>query len=106
MLRLRSGSRSKGSVQIDDSRAPWDPHHKQCVQDTMITLRQENQTKQIQISKLSQERDQLKKRIIDLKAEILKIKEKQFKKAQVEKMKQDLESRERELYIVQIKHSK
>lgn len=47
----------------------------------MSTLRQENQQKQIQISKLAQERDQLKKRVIDLKAEILKIKEKQFKKA-------------------------
>ena len=47
----------------------------------MSTLRQENQQKQIQISKLSQERDQLKKRVIDLKAEILKVKEKQFKKA-------------------------
>ena len=36
---------------------------------------------------MAQERDQLKKRVIDLKAEILKIKEKQFKKAQVEKMR-------------------
>jgi len=42
----------------------------------------------------------LKKRIIDLKAEILKIKEKQFKKAQVEKMRLDLDTRERELYII------
>lgn len=72
----------------------------------MSTLRQENQSKQIQISKLAQERDQLKKRVIDLKAEILKIKEKQFKKAQVEKMRTDLDRRERELYIIQIKHSK
>ena len=49
---------------------------------------------------MAQERDQLKKRVIDLKAEILKIKEKQFKKAQVEKMRQDLEKNERELYMI------
>ena len=41
-----------------------------------------------------------------MKAEILKIKEKQFKKAQVDKMRTDLDRRERELYIIQIKHSK
>ena len=40
LLRLRSGSRTKDST--TDSRAPWDPPHKQCVQDTMQTLRQDN----------------------------------------------------------------
>ena len=40
LLRLRSGSRTKDLT--TDSRAPWDPHHKQCVQDTMQTLRQDN----------------------------------------------------------------
>lgn len=47
VARLRSGSRTK-----DDSRAPWDPHHRQCMQDTMATLKQENQARQLQISKI------------------------------------------------------
>lgn len=65
VVRLRSGSRTK-----DDNRAPWDPHHRQCMQDTMATLKQDNQAKQLQVSKLSTENSQLKKRIIDLKLEM------------------------------------
>lgn len=101
MARLRSGSRTK-----DDHRAPWDPHHRQCIQDTMATMKQENQAKQLQISKISTENSQLKKRIIDLKLEIQKVKEKQYKKAQVDKLKQNLDKTERDLYIITIKHSK
>ena len=37
IARLRSGSRTK-----DDPRAPWDPHHKACAQDSVSTLRQDN----------------------------------------------------------------
>jgi len=55
------------------------------------------------ISKLSTENSQLKKRILELKTDILRVREKQFKKAQVEKLQQNLETRERELYIVTIK---
>ena len=76
MARLRSQSHSK-----EDCRAAWDPHHTHCTQDTMHSLRQENHVKQIQIAKLSQERDQLKKRIIELKLEIQNLKEKNLKRA-------------------------
>ena len=58
------------------------------------------------ISKISTERDQLKKRIIDLKTEVQKIKEKQFKKAQVDKLTKMYEKKEHEHYVLSIKHQK
>ena len=50
--RLRSASRTSTNTRTaanekEDSRAPWDPRHKYCAQDTMQTLKQDNQAKQI-----------------------------------------------------------
>ena len=56
--RLRSASRTStntrtgGAKEKDDGRAPWDSRHKYGSEDTMQTLKQDNQAKQIQISKL------------------------------------------------------
>jgi len=72
----------------------------------MQSLRQENQAKQVQLGKLQQERDQFKKRIIELKVEIQKQKEKNLKRVQVEKMKTNLDRAERQLYIINVKHDK
>lgn len=37
IARLRSGSRTK-----EEGRAPWDPHHKNCTQDSIASLKHDN----------------------------------------------------------------
>ena len=110
--RLRSSSRGPGGPasalpptahEGHDHGHGWDKHHAKCITDSTQILRSEVHAKQLQISKLQTERDQLKRRVIELKAEIQKVKEKAYKKAQVESLRGTLEKKEKELYIV---HSK
>ena len=84
----------------------WDKHHIKCITDNAQILKSEVQAKQLQISKLTTERDTLKRRIIELKSEVQKVKEKTFKKQHVESLRETLEKKENQLYSLQNKSQK
>ena len=84
MARVRSGSRSpkygsKNGSFID--KPVWDKHHANCThQDNTKLLNQEVHARMLQNVKLKDDRDKLKKKIIDLRQELLKVKEKFWRK--------------------------
>ena len=84
MARVRSGSRSPKYSENTGSfldKPVWDKHHANCThQDNTKLLNQEVHARMLQNVKLKDDRDKLKKKIIDLRQELLKVKEKFWRK--------------------------
>ena len=109
MARVRSGSRSpkygsKNGSFID--KPVWDKHHANCThQDNTKLLNQEVHARMLQNVKLKDDRDKLKKKIIDLRQELLKVKEKFWRKQQVEELREKVKKYEQLIQQQNFKHT-
>jgi hypothetical protein len=73
----RSGN---GSLTRDPNKPHWDKHHINCVQENDQLLKAEMHARMLQNVKLKEDRDLLKRKIIELRSELVKVKEKTWKK--------------------------
>ena len=87
---------NNGSFNCD--KPHWDKHHANCVQDNSQMLKAEMHARMLQNVKLKEERDLLKRKIIELRSEMLKVKEKTWKKQHIEELREKVKKYKHQIH--------